>query len=49
MDWNEQAVKKAKSYLEYSSFSLPDLIDQLQYAGFTLSEAQFGAGEAYER
>lgn len=48
VDWDEQAVKKAKSYLEYTSFSLAGLIDQLQYDGFTPSEAQHGAGAAYE-
>ncbi|WP_243841596.1 Ltp family lipoprotein [Mycobacterium sp. DL592] len=47
MDWNEQAVKKAKSYLDYSSFSLQGLVEQLEYSGFTPSQAQYGATTAY--
>jgi hypothetical protein len=45
--WNEQAVKKAKSYLDYTSFSLSGLVDQLKAEGFTPSEAQYGANTAY--
>jgi hypothetical protein len=48
VDWNEQAVKKAKSYLDYTSFSLPGLVEQLESEGFTPSEAQYGASTAYE-
>ncbi len=47
VDWNEQAVKKAKSYLDYSSFSLQGLVEQLEYSGFTPSQAQYGATTAY--
>lgn len=47
VDWNEQAVKKAKDYLDYTSFSLDGLIDQLEAEGFTPSEAQYGAQQAY--
>jgi hypothetical protein len=47
VDWNEQAVKKAKSYLDYTSFSLPGLVKQLEFDGFTPSEAQYGANAAY--
>lgn len=47
VDWNEQAVKKAKSYLGYTSFSQSALVDQLTYDGFTPSQAQYGAGTAY--
>ncbi|OBI88651.1 hypothetical protein A9X01_14710 [Mycobacterium asiaticum] len=47
VDWNEQAVKKAKSYLSYSSFSKDGLINQLEYDGFTPSEAEYGANVAY--
>ena len=47
VDWNEQAVKKAQSYLSHSSFSLQGLIDQLEYSGFTPAEAQYGANTAY--
>ncbi len=41
-DWMEQAVKKAKSYLDYSSFSRERLISQLEYEGFTHEEAVYG-------
>ncbi|MGV0582038.1 Ltp family lipoprotein [Mycolicibacterium elephantis] len=47
VDWNEQAVKSAKSYLDYTSFSLQGLIDQLESEGFTPSQAQHGATTAY--
>lgn len=47
VNWNEQAVKKAKSYLDYTSFSLQGLVDQLQFDDFTPSEAQHGANTAY--
>ncbi len=46
-DWNEQAVKSAESYLEYSSFSLDGLISQLEFEGFTPEQARHGANEAY--
>jgi hypothetical protein len=47
VDWNEQAVKKAKSYLDYTSFSLSGLAQQLEFEGFTPSQAQYGANTAY--
>ena len=47
MNWNEQAFKSAKSYLEYTSFSLSGLIGQLQYEGFTYEQASYGANKAY--
>ena len=47
VNWNEQAVKKAKSYLDYTSFSLSALVNQLEFDGFTPSEAQYGANTAY--
>ena len=47
MDWNQQAVKKAKSYLSYTSFSQSSLVDQLEYEGFTPAQAQYGASVAY--
>jgi hypothetical protein len=40
---NEQAVKKAKSYIDYSAFSYSGLIKQLEYEGFTSSQATYGA------
>jgi len=49
VDWNEQALKKAQSYLRSGSFSLGSLTDQLEYNGFTPTEAQYGANTAYEK
>lgn len=48
VNWNEQAVKKAKSYLDFTSFSPSGLVNQLEFDGFTPSEAQYGADTAYE-
>jgi hypothetical protein len=47
VDWNEQAVEKAKSYLDFSAYSLEGLIGQLEYEGFTPAQAQYGANKAY--
>jgi hypothetical protein len=47
VDWNEQAFIKAKSYMDFTSFSLDGLIRQLEYDKFTPSEAQYGASTAY--
>jgi len=44
-NWNDQAAKKAKSYLEYSSFSRQGLIDQLKYNGFSQAEAEYGVSQ----
>lgn len=40
-DWNEQAVKKAKSYLSFTSFSKNGLISQLEFEGFTHEQAVY--------
>lgn len=37
------AVKKARSYLEFSAFSYTGLISQLEFEGFSTSEATYGA------
>jgi len=47
VSWNAQAVKSAKSYLEYSSFSRQGLIQQLELEGFTASQAAYGVRKAY--
>lgn len=44
-DWNEQAAKSAKSYLENMSFSREGLIDQLEFEGFTSEEAEYGVSK----
>ncbi|WP_178386495.1 Ltp family lipoprotein, partial [Pseudomonas aeruginosa] len=41
-DWNEQAAKKAQSYLDVMPFSRSSLIDQLVFDGFTQAEAEYG-------
>ena len=41
-NWNEQALKKAKSYIKISAFSYKGLIEQLEFEGFTSSEATYG-------
>lgn len=49
VDWNEQAAKAAKEYLDYQSFSRDGLIDQLSSdAGsqFTREQAEYGAASA---
>ena len=42
-----QAAKKAASYMDYSAFSRTGLIDQLEFEGFTPSQAEYGAEKAY--
>lgn len=39
----KNALKKAKSYLEYSAFSHAGLIDQLEYEGYTAADANYAA------
>ena len=48
VDWNEQAVRSAKSYLEFMEFSRKELIDQLssEYgSGFTEEQAIYAADQ----
>ena len=42
-DWNEQAAKKAKQYLETMAFSRDGLIEQLEFEGYTAEQAAYGA------
>jgi hypothetical protein len=46
VDWNEQAAKKAKDYLEYSSFSRAGLKDQLAFEGYTPAQAEYGVSKS---
>lgn len=39
----KNALEKARQYLDYTAFSYKGLIDQLEFEGFTSSEAQYGA------
>ena len=38
---NEKALERAKSYLRSSAFSYDGLVDQLEYEGFSESEAKY--------
>lgn len=40
-DWMEQAVIKAKSYLDIMSYSRSSLIEQLGYENFTSEQAVY--------
>ncbi len=44
-DWNEQAAKSAREYLDYTSFSRKGLIDQLVFEGFTPEQAEYGVDQ----
>ena len=46
-DWNEQAAKKAREYLDFMSFSRSGLIEQLEFEGFTRSQAEYGVNAVY--
>ena len=47
VNWNTQAVKSANEYLDYQSFSRSGLIHQLEFDGFTHSQAAYGVSKAY--
>lgn len=42
IDYNEQAAKKAKDYLKFTSFSRSGLVDQLLFEGYTPEQAEYG-------
>ncbi|MGV9193811.1 Ltp family lipoprotein [Microbacterium sp. MC2] len=42
----QNAIRKAQSYLDYSGFSRAGLIGQLEYEGFSTEDATFGADNA---
>ena len=44
-DWNEQAAKAAKNYLEVSAFSRSGLIQQLEFEGYTPAQAVYGVNQ----
>ncbi|MGY1991920.1 Ltp family lipoprotein [Mycolicibacterium fortuitum] len=46
VDWNEQTAKVAESYLDFPGFSRGGLIAQLEFDGFTPSQAAYGATAA---
>ncbi len=39
--------RSARSYLDYQSFSRQGLIQQLEFEGFTHSQASYGVSKAY--
>ena len=41
----QQAVRKAKDYLDYTSFSKKGLIDQLKYEGFNTEDATYAVNK----
>ena len=45
-NWNEQAAKSAKNYLDTMSFSKSELIHQLEFDGYSKEEAEYGAQSA---
>jgi len=49
VDWNEQAARSAKQYLEMTGFSCSGLIEQLSSSAgskYTKAEARYGAQQA---
>jgi hypothetical protein len=50
VDWNKQAVKSARDYLDLGSFSQSRLIEQLSSSageGFTRSQAEYAVSKVY--
>jgi hypothetical protein len=45
VNWNKQAAGMAKDYLKYMHFSRSGLIEQLEYEGFTHSQAAYGVNK----
>ena len=45
VDYNEQAAKSAKDYLDFSSFSRSGLIEQLEFEGYTSEQAEYGVSQ----
>ena len=43
VSWDNQALKEAQGYIEFGSFSKKGLIEQLEYDGYTKSQAQYAA------
>lgn len=41
VSWKEQALRKAKDYLDIMAFSRKGLIDQLIFDGFTTEDATY--------
>lgn len=48
VDWNEQAVLAAESYLDFQNFSRDGLADQLQFDGYTDEQIEHALNEVYE-
>lgn len=48
VSWSKQAEEKAKSYLEYSSFSKQGLVEQLEFEKFTHKQAVKAVEKVYK-
>ncbi|WP_244176233.1 Ltp family lipoprotein [Gordonia lacunae] len=46
VDWNDQAVKKARDYRSKTAFPRQGVIEQLAYEGFTSAQAVYGVDNA---
>jgi hypothetical protein len=46
VDWNANEVKSAKQYLAMQGFSHSGIVTQLEYEGYTDSQAEYGASAA---
>jgi hypothetical protein len=44
----ENALRAARDYLDYTAFSRQGLIDQLLYEGFTPDQAEYGVAQEYD-
>jgi hypothetical protein len=42
----DQAVRAARSYLDYQGFSFKSLVSQLKYEGFSTADATYGASHS---
>ncbi len=45
-DWNQQAARAAKKYLDMTAFSHDGLVKQLEYEGYTAAQAEYGVTAA---
>ena len=46
VNWNAQAAKSAREYLDQQGFSRSGLIAQLEYEGYTPGQATYGVNAA---
>ena len=41
-DWNNEAARMAQEYIDFMSFSRQELVEQLEFEGFTSEQAEYG-------